>query len=135
MSSDTLPKPETAPDTESDFNPFLNVADIGKKPGARASLTLTGTNRRLAGQYGPQVVCEVTLGKKTFDWGITINKPNYRILYERFGAKLPKWKGVVQVERRAPARPGQAGFLAIVQANAVALPAQRRATGRSKKRR
>lgn len=80
----------------SEFNAFLKADDIGKV-GSEAKLVLTGETRVVDGNFGEQIVCEVKLGRETFDWGITVDSVNHRMLFDRFGNNPKKWKGVVPV--------------------------------------
>lgn len=103
---------------EPDFNEFLKPSHIGRA-GTQAIITLTGTTRQARGAYGDQVVVECTLGKgrkaKTFDFAVTVGKPNYRILYDKFGKNPKKWRGPVTVESAAPLRRGYNPYIVVVK--------------------
>lgn len=81
----------------SEFNAFLKASDIGKV-GATASLLLTGETRVVDGNFGEQIVNEVKLGRTVYDWAITIDSVNHRMLFDRFGKDPKKWRGKVAVE-------------------------------------
>ena len=89
-----IPAPDASQNT--DFNTFLKADDIGKL-GAEASLVLTGETRIVDGAFGEQIVCEVKYGREVYDWPVKVNSPNHRLLFERFGAKMAKWRGPVKV--------------------------------------
>ena len=80
-----------------DFNAFLKADDIGAKIGSTATLTLTGETRMADGNFGEQIICEVKLGRSVYDWGITIDSVNHRLLFDRFGKDPRKWRGRVDV--------------------------------------
>jgi hypothetical protein len=91
-----LPTPADS-GTSSEYNPFLKAENIGET-GDEATLTLTGAPTRIVdGAYGEQIVCEVKFERKTYDWGINTDSPNYRMLFERFGKDSRKWRGAVRV--------------------------------------
>lgn len=88
-----LPTPDSAGQT-----PFLKADDIKKK--GETILLLTGEVRELKNsQYGAQVAVAVELGGESYTWPVKIASPNYRKLFERFGADDAKWKGKVKVQR------------------------------------
>ena len=91
----TIPAPSK--DAGSDeFNPFLKVDHIGKL-GDSETLHLTGHSRLATGDFGDQIVVEVKIGAALYDWGITLDSVNHRILFERFGKDADKWRGKVIV--------------------------------------
>jgi hypothetical protein len=77
-----------------DYNPFLKAEHIARgKLGARAVLVLTGRARVVDGTYGEQIIAEVRHDGKLYDWGITLNRPNHRLLEDRAGVETDKWRG------------------------------------------
>lgn len=109
-----IPKPSgTNAKTATEFNAFLNAKHIGKV-GAKATLILTGEARMVDSQFGPQIVASVKLGKLSYDWGIRIDSPNHRILYDRFSAKPKTWKNKkVRVTVNPPMQKGMHPYIAI----------------------
>ena len=79
---------------QTDFNPFLKAANIGRGSiGERATLVLTGNVRVTDSDFGEQIVAEVKHGRSMFDWGVKMNTPNHRYLEENFGVETKRWKG------------------------------------------
>jgi hypothetical protein len=72
-------RPDDRPD-EQKRPPFLNAQHIGNR-GARLKL-VPGTVRTLNGQFGQQVVVDVELNGSIYSWGISVNRPNLRLLVE-----------------------------------------------------
>lgn len=90
--SGKIPAPESSDkQANAEFNAFLKADDIGKI-GATAALTFTGECRIADSGFGEQLIAEVKLGREHFDWGITLNTPNHRMLYERFGDNPKRWR-------------------------------------------
>lgn len=92
-----IPAPRKVKNGESDFNPFLKAQNIGKKAGTTGALVLTGKARMADGDFGEQIICETKFGRDVFDWGITVDSPNHRMLFDRFGKDPKKWRGTVNV--------------------------------------
>lgn len=98
MAKNALPAPDDdGSDGEPTFSPILKAPMIGKV-GTKAKLAARGKVRAVSGQYGDQVMIEVLYKRKVYDLAIKQNSPNYRFLFERFGANPKKWKGVIPVE-------------------------------------
>lgn len=90
--SGRLPTP-AASEQSADFNAFLKAADIGNI-GATAKLLLTGEVRGpQEGSFGEEIVVEVKHGRGVFDWSVKTDSVNYRMMFERFGANVAKWRG------------------------------------------
>ena len=91
-----LPKPSSEGSTAS--SPFLKAADIGRRIGATATLKVDGKDARIVdGNYGEQLIIDVTLNGKSYAMGITLDSVNYRLLFDRFGANPKNWRGSVKV--------------------------------------
>ena len=89
--------PTPSKDAGSDeYNPFLKSETVGKV-GDSAVLTLTGHARLATGDFGDQIVVEAKLGPTVYDWGITLDSVNHRMLFDRFGKDANKWRGKVAV--------------------------------------
>lgn len=90
---------------------FLKAGDIGN--GARLQPIAGGSVRTMNGQFGQQLVIDVTLKGTTYSWGIGCDKPNMRLLVESLinnpGKAIP-----VRTMISAQNRP----YIAIVQAEA-----------------
>jgi hypothetical protein len=84
-----LPQPEGG-----SFNPFLKVDALGKK--GYGTLEVTGVRDAPPDSFS-EIVIEVKLGGKVYDWGMKFSSGNYRRLFERFGANPKKWRGRVEV--------------------------------------
>jgi hypothetical protein len=111
-----IPKPAHDDDSSGEFNTFLKVMNIGTgKPGAKATVLLTGETRMAESQFGEQIVCEVKLAGKLYDWGIKIDTPNHRMLYDRFGANPKKWRGKVEIVVNPPTRAGFRPYLSVAK--------------------
>ena len=84
--------------TASGLNPFLKSDHIA--PTGPTRLRLTGWTRRSTGQFGPQIIVEVTLPDgRTFDFAMKEGSPNHRMLWRGMGADERKWAGSLVVER------------------------------------
>jgi hypothetical protein len=59
--------------------PFLKAEHIGR--GAKVTL-IPGTVRTMNGNYGPQLIVDVTCNGSVYSWGISTNAPNLRLLVE-----------------------------------------------------
>jgi hypothetical protein len=97
--------PSTQGDESADaptYSPFLKVEhlDQGK------AFQLTGWARELDGQYGKQIVAEVvqTGTGVVYDFAVKVGSPNHRELHERFGADPMKWRGTIDLTKKAGMR-------------------------------
>lgn len=88
-STGNIPKSQTN-EAGGDFNPFLKT--VLHKVGAKATVVFTGKMRLTEGQFGAQIMVEVSLGKKLYDFPVRVDSPNHRKL-ESFGVNSAKWKG------------------------------------------
>jgi hypothetical protein len=82
-----------APDKGS-FNPFLKPGALGKS--RKGTVKIIGVRDAPADSFS-DIVVEVTIGKKKYDWGMRFSSGNYRRLHDEFGKNPAKWKGSVQV--------------------------------------
>lgn len=90
--------PAPSQDAPSTFSPFLKAEHIGRKEGSKATLTLKPANVRIVdGNFGEQIIVPVELNGKNYDWAITMDSVNHRILFDRFGGNPKKWAGRVMV--------------------------------------
>jgi hypothetical protein len=91
MKGTRIPKSDSGGTGE--YNPFLKVEHVGKRLGARATLVLTGAARVSDGTYGQQILAEVKIGSKLFDYAVKVNSMNHSILEQRVGDDTKRWKG------------------------------------------
>jgi len=63
-------------------------------------IALLGDARQSNSRFGEGVDLVCKIGGKEYTWTIKFDSANYRILFERFGSELEKWKGIVKVERK-----------------------------------
>jgi hypothetical protein len=90
-----MPEPTDGP--AGDLPEFLRAADLGKKEGAKGSITFLGKPaRKIESQFGVQFAFPVKFKGKTYDWPIRLDSGNHRRIFDRFGKKTPK--GSVNVE-------------------------------------
>lgn len=90
--------PAPSKDAPGAFNPFLKADHVGKREGSTATLKITGdTPRVVDGNYGEQILVPVNLNGTRYDWAITIDSVNHRIMFDRFGADPKRWTGSVKV--------------------------------------
>jgi len=90
-----MPEPTDGP--AGDLPEFLRAADLGKKEGARGSITFLGkTASKIESQFGVQYAFPVRFKGKLYDWPIRIDSGNHRRIADRFGKRTPK--GSVNVE-------------------------------------
>lgn len=94
--------PEPSGDAPSSFQPFLKAEHIGKKVGSIGSLKIKPNSepRMVDGNFGEQIVLPVILNGKQYDWAITVDSVNHRILFDRFGANPANWRGTLRVETK-----------------------------------
>lgn len=91
----SMPAPADGP--AGDFPDFLRASDLGKKIGAKGTITFLGKpGRRIDSQFGVQWAFPVKFKGKVYDWPIRENSGNHRRMFDRFGGKAPK--GTVNVE-------------------------------------
>jgi len=88
--------PAPSGDAQSSFSPFLKAENIGDV-GTRGTITLKGEPRVVDGDFGEQIVIPVRFKGTQYDWGVTIDSVNHRMLHDRFGANSKKWAGPVKV--------------------------------------
>lgn len=97
----------------SKFNDFLKAKTIGK-PGSGVTVIATGNvHVNAQGMFGPQVMVEVALGKKKYDFAVSLKSPNYRILVDRFGRNEKKWRGKIALKVMPPLRKGMSTYIAV----------------------
>lgn len=131
-----LPKPPAQEDAP-DFNPFLTVKEIGGgKVGATATVLAVGARDEIVkGQFGDQIVVEVKHGTKLYDLGVNLDRPNYRILFGRFGKNPRNWRGKITLRVQAPRQKGFNNYIAVVDDDrSRAKPAAKRRTTKKRSR-
>lgn len=90
-----MPEPTEGP--SGDFPEFLRASDLGRKEGARGTITFLGKpGRKIESQFGVQYAFPVKFKGKVYDWPVRIDSGNHRRMFDRFGKKTPK--GSVNVE-------------------------------------
>ncbi len=91
-----LPPPASA-GANNELNQFVKVDDLGGI-GDVGVFTFTGDNRLGTSNFDKeQIICEVKFNDRTFDWGINLSSPNYRLLFDKFGDDIDRWRGKVNV--------------------------------------
>lgn len=111
-----LPPPASA-GANNELNPFIKVEDVGDI-GDTAVFAFTGDNRLGTSNFDKeQIICEVSFGGKTWDWGINLSSPNYRLLFDKFGDDIDGWKGKVNVVVKQGTR---SPFIAVAKGRARA---------------
>jgi hypothetical protein len=101
----TAPVPTSSESHDSappaDFNPFFKKENVREGD----MLALTGWSRRLRGQFGEQIVIEVTQLKtgRAFDFAVRVGSINHRKLFKEMGRDEKTWAGQIHVTiQRAP---------------------------------
>lgn len=82
-SSGSIPDAGSAP--QGDRRAFLRVSDV---PAGGAVVTFNGKSRVDRGSYGDQLVCEVRMGSKEYNWGMKIGGAAHRALQGASGRKI-----------------------------------------------
>lgn len=85
----SLPDPQGA-----SFNPFLKPAALGRSQ--KGTVKVLGVRDAPPDSFS-EIIIEVQVGTKVYDWGMKFNSGNYRRLHEQFGKNPAKWKGKVHV--------------------------------------
>ncbi len=93
-----IPAPSKQAAGGTDFNPFLKTSDVGDVGDTGTITALGGEARVVDGNFGEQLVIPVKFNGDRYDWGINIDSPNHRQLYDRFGKNPKNWKGKIAVE-------------------------------------
>lgn len=93
-----IPAPSKDAGASPDFNPFLKATDIGDENDT-AVLTFTGGDVRVVdGNFGEQIIVECKLNGSLYEWGITVDSVNHRMLFDKFGQNPKSWRGKVPVQ-------------------------------------
>lgn len=56
--------------------------------------------RESTSRFGEGIDVACKIANKECTWTIKFVSTNYRLLFERFGSDVAKWKGIVRVERK-----------------------------------